>query len=112
MKLNVQERLALLNTLPKEGDFTTLKIVRELRENLSFSEQEHKGHEIVVNNETGRVRWNTNGQTKDVPFGAKAKVIVVDALTKLDGKKALTELHLSVYEKFVATAADQETEDT
>lgn len=42
MKLTVPERLVLVNILPPEGDYTTLKLVRKLRESLSFSEEEHK----------------------------------------------------------------------
>ena len=36
LKLSVYERLVLLNILPKEGNFITLKIIRQLREDLSF----------------------------------------------------------------------------
>lgn len=41
MELSVLERLKLLECLPREGDYTTIKIVRELREALSFKENEH-----------------------------------------------------------------------
>ena len=40
--LSVKGRLMLLGILPAEGDLTTIRIVRELREGLSFSETEHK----------------------------------------------------------------------
>ena len=39
MKLSVYERLILLNILPKEGNFTTLKTVRVLKERLSFDDE-------------------------------------------------------------------------
>lgn len=42
MKLTIPERLVLVNILPVESDYTTLKLVRKLRESLSFSEEEHK----------------------------------------------------------------------
>ena len=42
MKLTIPERLVLVNILPPEGDYTTLKLVRKLRESLSFTEEEHK----------------------------------------------------------------------
>uniref|UniRef100_A0A6M3KFQ2 Uncharacterized protein n=1 Tax=viral metagenome TaxID=1070528 RepID=A0A6M3KFQ2_9ZZZZ len=42
MKLNIMERVKLLETLPAEGDLLTLKILRKLRESLSFSEAELK----------------------------------------------------------------------
>jgi len=42
MKLSVFERLNCLSILPVEGSFFTLKIMRKLREDLSFSEEENK----------------------------------------------------------------------
>ena len=42
MKLTIPERLVLITILPAEGDYTTLKLVRKLKESLSFSEEEHK----------------------------------------------------------------------
>ena len=48
MKLSVFERLILLNVMPKEGDFTTLKIIRNLQEALSFSEEELKVLDVKV----------------------------------------------------------------
>jgi len=41
MKLRTYERLLLLNVLPREGDLTMIRIVRQLREALSFTEEEH-----------------------------------------------------------------------
>jgi len=41
MKLSVLERLKLLEVLPREGNITTIKICRELREALTFKEDEH-----------------------------------------------------------------------
>ncbi|KKL11469.1 hypothetical protein LCGC14_2545550, partial [marine sediment metagenome] len=42
MLLNVKQRLLLLNILPDQGDYITLKIIREQQERLSFSEEELK----------------------------------------------------------------------
>lgn len=42
MKLNMAERLRLLEILPNEGNRMNLKILRKLRETLSFSEAEIK----------------------------------------------------------------------
>jgi len=41
VKLTPFERLTLLNILPPEGDLSAIKIQRQLRESLSFSEAEH-----------------------------------------------------------------------
>jgi len=42
MELDIMERVKLLEALPSEGDLLTLKILRKLRESLSFSEAELK----------------------------------------------------------------------
>jgi len=100
MKLNVLERMMLLNVMPREGSFVSLKVVGELRNELSFSEAEHKKYKF---NETeGRVSWNPAvEQMKEVHIGEKASDIIVEELEKLDKDKKLTMEHISLYEKFV-----------
>ena len=101
MKLTVFERLMLLNILPKEGNFVTLKIVRELREGLSFNEKEIKELDLKIDDK-GNATWNpAKDKNKDVEIGGQANKIIVETLEKLDKDKKLTESHLSVYEKFI-----------
>lgn len=100
MKLSVFERVILLDILPKEGDFQTIKILSELREALSFSEQEYKVCEIRF--EGGHVFWNEATATKkDIKIKDKATEIIVNALKDLDAKKKITDGCLSLYEKFI-----------
>lgn len=100
MKFSVFERITLLNILPQEGDFLTIKIIRKLREELSFSEQEHKALEIKI--EDGRVYWKPDAATeKDIKIKDKATEIIVNALKDLDAKKKITDGCLSLYEKFI-----------
>ena len=100
MELRIVERYNLLGILPLEGDFTTLKIVRELRESLSYSEEEHKNHNF--RQEGTMVLWdNDTGETKDIQIGEKASDIIVDALKKLNDDKKLRDEHFTLYEKFV-----------
>lgn len=101
MELGVFDRLILLNILPKEGDFTTLKIVRKLREDLSFTEAEHKALQFQQNE--GTIKWQTEADIpKEIQIGEKATDIIVEVLKKLDKDKKLTDQHVSVYEKFVS----------
>ena len=103
MILNTLERLMLLGTLPKEGDFTTLKIIRKMREDLSFSEEEH----ARLNFKTTDVgmAWDASGdQPRDFSFGEKATDLIASALKKLNAEKRLTEDHFSLYEKFVESS--------
>jgi hypothetical protein len=105
MELFASERLALLSVLPKEGDFTTLKIVRQLREDLSFSEEEHKALDIQIEamgDGRSNVRFKPeNDVAKDIPIGEKATDLIVATLKKLDSDKKLSDIHFSVYERFV-----------
>lgn len=100
MELRIGERLGLLDILPREEDYTTLKIIRELRENLSFSEEEIKAYSLRL--EDKRFFWeNDNGETKDIPLGEIVTSIIKKALKKLNDTKKLRDEYSSLYEKFV-----------
>lgn len=101
MKLNVAERISLLQILPSEGDFTTLRVLRELQGKLGFSEADWK--KFKLERVEDRVQWDIKEGAKDVEIemGEKALEIIKDALVKLDKSKKLTSQLISVYEKFV-----------
>jgi len=100
MKLDVRERLVLLSVLPQEGNFITLKVVRKLREGLSFNEEELKQYNFVQ--EDQRVTWDDKvEQSKEIEIGEKAMDIIKEALKKLNEDKKLKDEHFTIYEKFV-----------
>lgn len=115
MELNVNERFTLLGILPKEGNFLTLKILRKLREELSFNESEIKAlgfkspGQTYVNDDgvtitvpDNSLHWDPRApQTKEFDFGAKATELITDVLKELDKQKKLTDAHFSIYEKFL-----------
>jgi len=101
-ELTVPDRLTLLNILPKEGDFTTIKLMRKLRESLSFDEEELKKIEFIQDGD--QVRWNVEGAAsilKQCQIGEKMTDTIHDALKKLSDEKKLTDQYLSLYERFV-----------
>jgi len=100
MILNILERLTLLSILPKEGDYVTLKILRDLRMALGLTEEELKNWNVVQ--EETRVTWDENGEA-EIPIGEKAMGIIVDRLRDMDEKKQLTDQSVAVYEKFIPT---------
>jgi len=81
MILTVDERLTLLGILPEKRNTADMRILRDLRMNLSYTEEERK-------------RWG-------IPIGEIATSIVVDVLRKLDEQDDITEKILFVYEKFI-----------
>ena len=102
MILNVPERLTVLSILPKEGSYATLKILRELRMNLSFTEDELKDWGIITDYEKGVINWEDNSEA-EIPIGEKAMGIIVDELGDLEKKGKLQEGMIDIYEKFIPT---------
>ena len=106
MKLNVGERIALLNVLPPQGNAVTLRIVNELQKELSFSEEEIKqlGIKNTVNPDgTTSIRWDIgmSDYQKDINIGEAAKGIITEQLKRLDAQNQLHITMLPLYEKFV-----------
>ena len=104
MVLTVKERLILGAILPQQGDFPTLKIIRKLQDDLSFSEEEHKLLKFQVNAETAMTMWDVEADKtvlKDVAIGEKATDIIKEAFRKMEAEKRLTLAHMDIYEKFM-----------
>jgi len=99
MRLTVMERLLLLNALPTTGNLTTVKIIRELRESLSFSEGEHKSLNFR-DAENGNIQWD-GGVDKVIEIEGKALEIARKALTQLEEQEKLNVGHISLYEKIL-----------
>ncbi len=100
MLLTVRERLVILSILPKEGDFLTLKVLRKLQGDLSFTEEELKQYNFIEGE--GVVTWDDKvEQTKEIPLSMKATEIIVKALTTLNNIGKLKMEHFDIYEKFM-----------
>jgi hypothetical protein len=99
MKLDVAERIRLLGILPEKGNLLTLKIVGELRDDLSFSEKEHKDFKIVA--KMDRITWADDAKKKAVKIGDQAKELIVKTLKELDEKEELTLADVDLWDKFV-----------
>ena len=100
IELTVAERLGLLALLPREGSLTTVRIVQQLRLELSFSEEEHAALQFQADADD-MLRWNPEADLlKTVSFGAKAMQIVQDKLAELSKSGKLRVEHLSLCDKF------------
>ncbi len=100
MLLKLRDRLGVLGVLPKEGDFLTLKIIRKLQDELSFTEEEIKELEIVQSN--GQIKWSAEKDVgKEIEIGEKANDVIVLALSKLNDQKKLQLEHMDIYDMFI-----------
>jgi hypothetical protein len=105
-KLNLPERIHLLGMLPQQGGVTDLRIVRELREQLSLTEEEHKEFGLTEETEgnTKTFHWtNMAAAMEPKPFELKPRAlkILCDALMDLEKRKQLRTEHLSLWEIFI-----------
>ena len=100
MELSTKERIVLNMIMePQAGRYDTLKIVRKLREDLSFSEEEIKECGLQARDDGG-LSW-TKTIDKEVAIGEVAMGIIKKQFEKLDKEGKLHETHLDIYEKFV-----------
>jgi hypothetical protein len=98
--------LGLLGTAPAEADLTMHRIVRKLRDDLGFSEQEHT--DLGLKSEDGKVTWTDNAYVKTVEIGPKATALIAELLTKASDAKQLRAEHLHLCDVFLP---DQESSD-
>lgn len=97
--LTVKERLVLLNLLPAEGSLMTLRLVREGREALSFSDEENEALQFTQIED--RLQWNDEApQEAEVELGATIVGMVKERLGMLDRQAKLRDEHLSLCDKF------------
>ena len=99
MKLSVMERIHLLSLLPKEGNLVTLKIVRNLQNELGFSEEENKETGLTINKDN-HYEWKKDIQ-KEVKIGETAKKVITDMFEELDKNEKLNMQTLVLYERFM-----------
>lgn len=100
LSLSVAERVKLLSALPREGDITTLRVVRDLQNELSFSEEELAEYEIKRSG--GNITWKGDkDRGKEIKIGEAGLKIISDALKKLSEAEKLTVEYVPLYERFV-----------
>jgi len=100
MKLSILERILLSQLLPAQGTFQTLKLLRVLKEDLSFTEAENKTLEFKQDGDT--LQWKENGKQVEIKIGDTMNEIIVKELKELDESAKLTDQHFSLYEKFIS----------
>jgi len=99
MKLSVLERLVAQSLIPKEADFTNLKLIRVAREKLSFDDAEQKT--LNFRQESGQMVWNNGVPDQEIDLGETVTSMIVKELKRLDESNKLTMDHLGLYEKFI-----------
>jgi len=140
MKLNVLERMMLLNTDLNPRNITTVKLIRKLNESLSFTEEEHKtlafrnryrcprcdnavsspvpvkcGICDIYMEDASSVIWSSEGDAivgeKEVYIGAKVNEVICSALRRLNDEEDLVASYESLWDKFIGEEPEEEKEE-
>ena len=108
MKLTILDRITITGILPKKSDFVTLRIVKELKKRLSFTEEERKEYglqTILKPDRTGSsIVWNTKGREAkfDIKIVKLEREMIIEQLDMLNVAKTANNSHLALYDKVVA----------
>jgi hypothetical protein len=125
-ELSLAERFMLATLLPDEGKFETLRLVRELRNELSPTEEEHglanfrtvfecpKCKATTVDNKvpmcpdcgtemraTQATVWDDKVPVREFEISRTLGENIKDALKKMDEEEKLPSRFYSLYEKFI-----------
>ena len=106
MKLEIHERLALLELLPKTGDYVALKTIRRAREMIGITPEEQdklKFREIEVQGQA-QVTWDREVAGElivDVPIDEWTTNKIRAILVELNDQEEIADKTFTLYEKFV-----------
>ena len=106
VSLSIAERLWLFNILPKEGDITSLRLLRELKELLNTTDEEEEKYEIRTIQGGVQINpiWLEDAKAaetaRDFSIGRKAWELVKSALVQLSTQKKLSVNCIELYDKF------------
>ncbi len=103
--MKIKERIVLWGIIPKQGSYTDLIIIWDIRKKIWLKQKEITASEIVTDNVTWSITWN-NEKDKDVKidFTEPERNIIKSALLDLDKDKKLTDDHVELYKTFVMEA--------
>jgi hypothetical protein len=102
MKFSVKERFLLLSILNPSGSLSTLRLARKLREDLSFSDEEHEQLGIEEDPVSGQVKWDQDRAVeKEVEVGPKMREVITATFKQLDAEERLDFNIMPLAERFL-----------
>jgi len=101
VKLNIAERLSIVDILPIQGNYITIKTINRLRDLLLPDSKEVKKYNLIQ--EGNQIKWDSrySNETKEFDLDEFECEIIKKQLIELDKSEKLTPDLIKVYEKFV-----------
>jgi len=98
-KLNVGERLTLVQIIPEKGSFKTMRTVETVKNTLYLSDEEREEFEIKQNG--SNLAWNAKGsEPKEISFNDFGLELIMEAFESLDITESLTSPQYLLYKHF------------
>jgi len=99
MKLNIEERLTLMQVLPERGNFETMDTVDKLLSTLKLKEEEVKKYKF--REEQGRAYWDLSGNERvELPVSKMGESFLIKCLERLDKEEKLTPQMFQIFKRF------------
>ena len=99
MKLNIQERLTLVNVIPEKANFETQKMIEALKDLLYPSEEESEKFNIKQLEKT--ISWNKEGsEGVEIKLSKGMTDLLKKQLTTLSEKEELDYLQYLIFKRF------------
>jgi len=99
MKLNIGERITLLNILPEKGNFETMDTVDKLRAVLVLGEEEVKKYNFKQTEE--RAKWDISGNERvKIEISPIGVAFLINALRDADRSDNLTIERYHILKRF------------
>jgi len=100
VKLNVLERVLLMNMLPQKGNLEMCRAINNTAKIIMITPEEEK--EFELKKEGGLTSWNELGkEEREFPIPPSSVKAIRDILYKLDEKEELSANAVSLCEKFL-----------
>lgn len=100
VKLNILERVLLLNMLPQKGNLVTCRASQNTGKIITITPEEEKEFEITKNG--GMTTWNEKGrEEKEIDLPPSSVKMIRDRLNEMDAKEELPANAVSLCEKFL-----------
>ena len=100
MKLGIEDRLVIVSILPKEGDITKVRAVKELIDKVGLAAKELKDWKVVVK-AGGQIEWDaTKAKVIDILISEAEKKLIADTFKEVSKNNKLTIGQIKLYDAF------------
>jgi len=96
MELSVHNRLHLQHFIPKEGNFLTMTIAKDLISKINFSQEEYKTFGIRPSEDESQIIWDKEAPNSTIEFTEPEIELLKKQVEALDKKNKITSASFDV----------------